>query len=257
MKYFSFFSGKGGVGKTTLTIMAASFFAYYKKRKVKVIDMETPDYRIMPFRQLDLAEVMMQGTPLYNYAQRHLMPTPSSYFVIKERGLAMGEYTQNNVKRFVDDLIREKESGEYDIAFLDFPALYADDLPIHLLAEKGCLDGVYVPMGTEQQERRSAYITGLGLASCGVMTKLLWNNVDADIIRRGAPLDKAEAEVSFLKDNQVEYTPFRIKHFRKASQSSDNQCFVRSTICWPDKYVRMWCPELIDLFEEIVCLLQL
>lgn len=257
MKCISFFSGKGGVGKTSYTIMAASYYAYAKQKKVIVIDMETPDYRHNPFRKLDLAELTTPGSPLYNYAQRHPMPTPSMYYDIEERGLAIGEYTPSNVKQFVDSLVKEKDSRQYDIALLDFPARYADNLPVRLLAEKGCLDAVFVPMGLEQQERRSAYITGIGLASCAVPTKLFWNNVDADIIRRGTPLDNAEVEVPFLKEHGVEYSPVRIKHFRKASQSSDKQCFVRCTICWPDTYVRMWCPELISLFNEIAELINL
>ena len=243
MKYLSFFNGKGGVGKTTLAILAASFFAYAKNLKVRVLDLESHDYRINPFRKLDLERLKTPGTPLYSYAERNQMPSPENYYTIEEG--------DQFVMGFVDVLAKEKETASYDLTILDFPAHYNDNLPVHALAERGLLDCVYVPMRVEQQERRSACITGLGLASCGVMVKLLWNDIDADIVKRGAPLDEAEEEVSFLKERGLDYSPVRIKHFRKASQATDRHCFVRSTICWPDKYVRMWCPELIDLFEEI------
>lgn len=251
MKTFSFFSGKGGVGKTTLTIMFASYLAYFLNFKVLVIDMEKPDGRILPFRQLDIKQLQTAGTPLFNYAQAYPMPEPSSYYEIEEYGLAVGEYSETRVNEFVDNLKRVKEQGKWDVMLLDFPARYGDNLPVHILAQKGILDAVCVPSGLEQQERRSACIAAMGLSSCGVTTKVVWNDVDADIIKRGTPLDLAERDTAFLQEYGVTYSPVRIKHFRKATQTSEDQCFVRSTVCWPDRYVRLWCPELITLFDEI------
>ncbi len=251
MKVFSFFSGKGGVGKTTLTMMFASYLAYLLNLKVLVIDMEKPDGRILPFRKGDIQQLQIAGTPLYNYAKVYPVPDPSSYYDIEEYGLAVGEYTKQKVLDYVSDLKKVKERGKWDVMLLDFPARYGDNLPVHILAKEGLLDAVCVPSGLEQQERRSACIAAMGLASCGVATKVVWNAVDADIIRRGRPLDLAEQETAFLRQYGVIYTPVRIKRFRKATQTTEDQCFVRSTVCWPDKYVRLWCPELITLFDDI------
>ena len=251
MKAFSFFSGKGGVGKTTLSIMFASFLAYCRNLKVLLIDMEKPDGCILPFRKGDIQQLQTAGAPLYNYAQAYPMPCPSNYFNIEEYGLAIGEYSKQKVIEFVCDLKKVKEKGNWDVMILDFPARYGDNLPVHILAKEGLLDAVYVPTGLEQQERRSACIASMGLASCGVKTKIVWNDVDADIVKRGKPLALAEQVTAFLQEYGVTYSPVRIKHFRKATQTTEDQCFVRSTVCWPDKYVRLWCPELITLFEEI------
>lgn len=240
MKCIAFFNGKGGVGKTPLAISAASFFAYKKGLKVKVVDLEAHDYRINRFREQDLECLKTPGTPLYNYAQHN--PMPENYYTIEER--------DQHERQFVDSL-KEKEAGKFDLIILDFPAHYDDKLPVHKVAEMGLLDCVYIPMRVEQQERRSACIAGMGLATCGVKTRLLWNDIDTDIVKRGTPLDEAEAEIDFLKDLGICYSRARIKHFKKASQGTEKTCFVRSTICWPDRYVEMWCPELIELFEEI------
>lgn len=248
---FSFFSGKGGVGKTTLTILLASYVAYYLNRRVLVIDAERPDGRIIPFRTLDEDLLGQPGTPLYNYACCHAMPSAEQYFDIREYGLAVGEYTSSNVCKYVKDISYIKQRGAYDLMLVDFPARYDDNMPIHALALEGLLDGVYIPTRLEQQERRSACIAAMGLASCGLKPYILWNDIDSDIVKRGYPLDRAEEDSNFLSQYGVIYSPYRIKHFRKASQSSEDQCFVRSTVCWPEKYVRRWCPELISLFEEI------
>lgn len=252
MKAFSFFSGKGGVGKTTLTIMLASYLAFVLDLKVLVIDMERPDGRIMPFRQLELMQLQTVGTPLNNYAKAHQMPNPAQYYEIEEFGMAVEEYSPERVRDIVDKIKRAKEQGPWDVMLLDFPASYSDHLPVHVLAEERVLDGVYALSRLEQQDRRSACITTIGISSCGVKTKIVWNDIDADVIKRGRPLDLAEGDTAFLAKYGVSYSRVRIKHFRKATQTSEQQCFVRSTICWPDQYVRMWCPEIINLFTEII-----
>ena len=251
MKVFSFFSGKGGVGNTIITILLASYLAYMLNLKVLVVDMEKPDGRILPFRKGDIQQLQTVGAPLYNYSKVNPMPLPDMYYDIREYGLAVGEYSESKVNEFVDILKRVKEQAKLDVMLLDFPARYGDNLPVHILAQKRVLDAVYVPTGLEQQERRSACIAAMGLSSCGVKTRIVWNDVDADIVKRGTPLDLAEQDTAFLQKYGVTYSPVRIKHFRKATQTAEEQCFVRSTVCWPDKYVRLWCPELITLFEEI------
>ena len=258
MKIFTFFNCKGGVGKTTLIILLASYLAYVKHLRVIVVDMEKPDYRIRRFRESEIEQLADPSTPLARYASRNQMPDPSTYYTIQESGLTMYEYTPESIRDQVDRIADMKCDDEYDVALLDFPAGFAKGLPIYRLAEEGILDAVYVPHALESQERRSACRAALGLATDGEKVRLLWNNVDANIIRhQGHRLDEGEREVEFLKDYEVLYSPTRIKHFAKAAQETDEKCFVRTTVCWPDRYVRMWCPELIDLFEEIVNLLQL
>lgn len=257
MKVFSFFSGKGGVGKTTLTILFASFLSYYLDLNILVMDGEKPDGRIMPFRKLDLDLLNTPGSSLSWYAASNPMPTPSHYYEIQEYGLAVGEYTSDNVLQYIDTITNIKTKAPHDVLLIDFPARYADNMPVRILAQKGVLDGAYVPTRLEQQERRSACIAAMGLASCGVPVKIMWNDVDADIVKRGTLLDQAEEETAFLKKYGVSYSPTRIKHFRKASRSSEDRCFVRSTVCWPEKYVRLWCPELLTLFAEISSALKL
>lgn len=95
-----------------------------------------------------------------------------------------------------------KELGEWDVMLLNFPARYGDNLPVHILAEEGLLDAVFVPSGLKLQERRSACITSIGLASCGVKTKIVWNDVDAEIVKRGTPLNLAEQDTSFYKNTE-------------------------------------------------------
>ncbi len=258
MVIFSFFNYKGGVGKTTLNLIFASYLTYVKHLRVNVIDMEKSDYRIRRFRESEIEQLADPSTPLARYASRNQMPDPSTYYTIQECGLTGFEFTPENIRNQVDKIAEMKCADEYDVTILDYPASFSNSLSIYPLAEEGILDAVYVPHALESQERRSACRTALGLATNGEKVRMLWNNVDANIIHhQGRRLDEGEREVEFLKNYGVLYSPTRIKHFMKAAQDADKECFVRTTVCWPDRYVRMWCPELITLFEEIVNLLQL
>ena len=248
MKIFSFFNGKGGVGKTTLTILLAAYITFAKHLRVIVYDLEAPDYRIKTFRNQDLELLETPGTPLNNYVQRNPIPEHDSYFTIEEKDIR----SKGELRHFVNDLKKMRSSRDYDVALLDFHALFDDDVPVLDLAREHLMDCVYIPQRKEPQERRSACRAALGLASYGVETRLLWNDIDSDIILRKTPLDQAEKDVEFLQQYGVSFSPVRIKHFRKATQTTDEKCFVRSTICWPEKYVNLWCPELVTLFEEIL-----
>lgn len=54
MRVITIFSEKGGIGKTTLSIMLVSFLAYEKKQKVFACDFDFPGYQMLNTRENDL-----------------------------------------------------------------------------------------------------------------------------------------------------------------------------------------------------------
>ena len=54
-----------------------------------------------------------------------------------------------------------------------------------------------------------------------------------------------------MKKAGLKYLKSKIKNFSKATQTADTRCFVRNTLCWPERYIEMACPEIISLLEEI------
>ncbi len=52
-KFVAFSTQKGGAGKTTLTVVMASYFYYIKGMKVLVVDCDYPQYSIEEMRQRD------------------------------------------------------------------------------------------------------------------------------------------------------------------------------------------------------------
>ena len=83
-----------------------------------------------------------------------------------------------------------------------------------------------------------------------VTSRLLWNRIQASYLKEKAEdLDESDRT---LASYGLDVSKVRIKAFNKATEASDVRCFVRNTLCWPDRYVKMVCPELIPLFDEIV-----
>lgn len=48
---------KGGVGKSTLTVLLASYFHYHKAKNVLVVDCDYPQHSMMTLREWDIKNV--------------------------------------------------------------------------------------------------------------------------------------------------------------------------------------------------------
>jgi cellulose biosynthesis protein BcsQ len=56
--FIAFSTQKGGVGKTTLTVLAASYLHYVKGYNVAVVDCDYPQFSIADMRRRDMEQVM-------------------------------------------------------------------------------------------------------------------------------------------------------------------------------------------------------
>lgn len=252
MKTFTFFSEKGGVGKTTLTIFFAAYLAYCLGKKVKVIDTEAPTFRIFEFRKKDDALLHSgQPNPLANYAKINKLPIKR--YDIDCRGCAVNMYSPKDRQNLVRSIQKDINDDEYDYELLDFPAGYSENTPITDIVRNGLLDLVYIPTSTETQERRSAFIVAKHMKSMGQDVRMLWNRINPAYMKCPEILDQSEAQIESAIG--IKHSKVRIKMFNKATQASDVTCFTRTTVCWPARYIEMACPDLTKLFNEIVSIL--
>ncbi|GHT68214.1 hypothetical protein AGMMS50239_32830 [Bacteroidia bacterium] len=56
--YVAFPTQKGGAGKTTLTVLVASYLHYVKGYNVAVVDCDYPQYSVVRMRERDLKMVL-------------------------------------------------------------------------------------------------------------------------------------------------------------------------------------------------------
>ena len=106
----AFSTQKGGAGKTTLTVLVASYLHYVKGYDVAVVDCDYPQYSIAEMRERDLR-----------------MATDDDYY----KSMAYEQFTRLGKKMYpVIKSLPEKASetakallqkGKYDIIFFDLP----------------------------------------------------------------------------------------------------------------------------------------
>ena len=249
MKTFSFFTRKGGCGKTTLTLLFAAYLRYALGKKVKVIDYEANKFPLMHFREADLETLRTPRTSLYNYLRERKVLEP---YPIECAGKEINSYKAEDVLQIARSVNEEIRKDKFDYLLLDFPAGYSRFTPVSCLVHNHLLDGVYIPTSTESQERLDSYHMGLHFLEEGQPFRIVWNRIKKKHIDDPFALQMAEQE---LLSFGLQCSKVRIKDFNKATEDSDVRCFVRNTLCWPERYVKMFCPELIDLFEEIISFL--
>jgi MinD-like ATPase involved in chromosome partitioning or flagellar assembly len=249
MKTFTFFTPKGGCGKTTLILLLAAYIRYFLGKTVKVIDFEANKYPLMRFREDDLAASRQEKTPLYNYLKGHQVLEP---YPIECAGKEINNYKVEDVLQIARAVNEEIRKDEFDYLLLDFPAGYSRLTPVSCLVHNHLLDGVYIPTSTESQERLDSFNMGRHFLEEEQPFRIVWNRIKKKYMAAPSALDTAEQE---LLGYGLPCSKVRIKDFNKAMEDSSVRCFVRNTLCWPDRYVKMVCPELIDLFEEIIAFL--
>ena len=237
MKTFSLFSPKGGCGKTTLTILFASYLHYKKGKSVKVNDYEATKYPCMRFREADQEALRQAGSPLYNYLKDRDVLEP---YPIECLGKEINTYEADDILKIARAVNEEIRQDKFDYLLLDFPGGYSRFTPISCLMHNHLLDGVYIPSSTEREERINAYEIGRHFLEEGQPFRIVWNKLKKKYIEKPSLLDMAEEE---LLGYDLTCSKVRIKAYNK------------NTLCWPDRYVQMYCPELIDLFEEIISFL--
>ena len=235
-----------------MLILLAAYLRYFHGLRVKVMDAQCPEYPIVLFRGQDLKNAQEEGTYLSNYLKKREEQAP---FPIEMVGRPVNEYTEDDIRRLAWKVNEEIRRNEYDYLLLDFPGGgWSQKTPIACLAKNHLLSGIYVPFSAEFQESADAYRLACNFRKMGQPYRLLWYRLQDEYLKhKAAELDECERKLS---EQGIEFSKNRIRAFNKATQTSDVRCFVRNTLCWPDRYVKMVCPELIDLFEEIIQFLQ-
>ncbi len=245
-KYVAFSTQKGGAGKTTMTVITASWLHYVKGYDVAVIDCDYPQHSIAGMRDRDLKMASEEG-----------------YY----RNLAYEQFTRLNKNAWpvmesnTRDAIADAEylamQGDFDFIFFDLPGTMNDKALIHTIAQ---VDYVIAPMAADRTVMESTlkYVISIQdnlLGHTGSRIKgmyMLWNMVDG---REKSELYKvyeqicAELKLPVLKT----FIPNSLR-FRREQSEVRREVF-RSTLFPIDKSfakgsnIDALTDELIELFK--------
>lgn len=248
MKTLSFFNEKGGVGKSLHTVMFASWLQYAQGARVAVFDLECPAPRLDGIRRRELLQLEDPDSVLSRYFLRH--PRPEPLFDIFTKEPLLQRFSRENIYTLHRELwdFLNGNPGGYDYVLFDFPGILTTDSPAYDVIASGMVDLVSVPIDTDNVTRKSGLITACMARDNEQRVVVFWNNVSTAEIARPGYLESGER---VFTEHGIEVLPHRVKAFLKARRDSDERLFVRSTVCWPDAYVRMACRALVPFYEEI------
>ena len=243
----AFSTQKGGAGKTTLTVLAASYLHYVKGYDVAVVDCDYPQYSIAEMRERDLK-----------------MATEDDYY----KSLAYQQFTRLNKKMYpVVKSLPEKAAetakalqtkGKYDIIFFDLPGTVNKEGVIYTLS---LMDYIFAPISADRLVLESTLRFASRLNDTLITTgkakikglHLIWNQVDG---REKSELYDvyeqiiAELGLSVLKT----FIPNSLRFRRELLES--HKALFRSTLFPVDKTLLKG-SNVDELTEEVLGIIKL
>ncbi len=247
----AFFNEKGGSGKTTLTVLFASWLSYCVGEKVYVKDVDSPVFRLYNMRKKDKSLLNDDNRSFVRFVGRN---EPYPVDRIPEKG----QWTEAEYANLIRTIRMERQQGDGYMLF-DFPGRFTTDSVMVRLALAGLLDLLVCPVDTDSQTQSSALLVNSmlkspafkknsGLAD-GQDVMMMWNR-QAGTERTG----KRDWYGAFENKCKVMGIPFAKTKMRDiviARRDADTFGFIRSTLCWPEQNIQRACPYIHDLFKEI------
>ena len=245
MKVVTFFSGKGGVGKTTMTAMFASYLRYKKEETVMVMDFDMPVFNMMQFRRRDreLCEDSANSMLI-----RLTCESPSAYKIaLCPKGYAVSE---KNRSELVDYFRRIKDhSGGYYL--LDFPGSFLDTDVSYTLLKSGVIDLAVLMADSDPQSIQSVLMVDKMLKESGFPDRdvVLWNKETRQ--ERTGKKDWYEEPAREFENRGIPVLSKKMHEIDSLRRESDANGFLRSTVCWPQSNINKNCRYIEEIFEEI------
>lgn len=246
--FVAFSTQKGGAGKTTLTVLMASYLHFVKGYNVAVIDCDFPQFSIKDMRERDLRNIERNPYLKKIAFEQFKKLKKRAYPVLESRS----EEAIDTAKRLLS------AETPPDIIFFDLPGTVNNLGVIQTIAT---MDYIFCPIAADRVVMESslkfAGILNDTLISTGKSNikglYLLWNMVDGrektnlyQIYEAIAGEMGLEVMKTFLPDS---------KRFRKEGSEDEERSSFRSTVLPPDRILAKG-SNIDKLAEEMLTLLK-
>lgn len=236
MKVISFFSAKGGTGKTTFNVLLASYIQYRLGKRVMILDFDYPEYNLAYMRRRDLRYMEREGIL---YSDEQLYP-------IEEVERKTPEQIRSMAKAI------RSLAEELDYMILDFPGSFAtDDAVCELVLEKA-IDLIIIPVELDPMNIASMRTLARILQENGQRTMLFFNRV------QGTEPEAAYVRLrEWFAEDGARVSEHVVKHSVSMKKERDEKSHVRSTVDFPLAYANKRNPGIIKLFDEILAYVEM
>ncbi len=231
MVTLSFFSVKGGTGKTVFNMMFASFLKYILGKRVLVLDFDGPEYNLSYSRKREMDTIRGLSEEI---DESMLYPIDEVRDISKENIQGIAKTLKN-----IED--------EVDYVIMDFPGSFLPNDAICLLAMEDILDAVIIPLELD----------GINIASSKALAELFQENGQKTLIFLNKVHGKEKQELydelrEWFAEKGITIARSIVKNCISMKKEYGNSGYLRSTVRFPMKDISIKNPGIIDLFKEVV-----
>ncbi len=246
-KFVAFSTQKGGAGKTTLTVLVASYLHYVKGFDVAVIDCDYPQHSIVEMRDRDLKMALEDDHYKHMAYEQFSRLEKKAYPVV-----------ESNTKEALADAEYLLPQGDFDYVFFDLPGTINNEALVHTLAR---MDYIVAPICADRVVMESTLnyavvVRDHIMSNAQSQIKglyLLWNMVDG---REKTEL--YEVYEAVMKDLHLTVLKTFLpdtKRFRREQSTNNRRAVFRSTLFPADRSLIRG-SNLDKLADELIELLK-
>ena len=230
MKVISFFTAKGGTGKTTFNMLFASYLKYVQEKQVMVLDLDAPEYSLTCCRDRDIDYLESSGLPC----------ELDSFYPVE----AVRDLSEQSIYDLADTIKGLRD--QLDWLVLDFKGSFKQGDPVCTLAEEGVLDMIVMPVEIDPMIIASMKSLSTIFQDAGMDALLFFNRVHGK--EKPGIYDAVE---EWFTSHGCKVSPHRVKGNIAMKREQSGGTFFRSTVCFPQAAIQKNNPAIIDLFEQI------
>ncbi len=248
--FIAFSTQKGGAGKTTLTVLMASYLYYVRGMKVLVVDCDYPQYSIKEMRDRDVEILRINSSFKKNFMEQRERIQRDPYPIL----ITKPEDALDRVRAII-------ESGmeDYDLVLFDLPGTINNP---GVAKTVSLMDYIFCPVAADKLILESSLAFAMKVrdeimtvSGCSVKDMyMLWNLVDA---RERTDLYERYEEV--FEEQMLQTLKTRLpdaKKYRREGSKDAVRAVFRSTLLPPDKNLLKG-SRLVELADEILGIIKL
>lgn len=235
---------KGGVGKSTITVLLASYLCYEKGVNLAVIDCDTHQLSLSRMRERD-----MQTVEKSDYYKQLLI---SQYERIQRKAYPIVESSPSQARDKVEELLQQ--SSGLDLVLVDLPGSVAEEGVFSTIIN---MDYILTPIVADRMVMQSALTFATAVLDFKknkseiLMRDLffVWNKVDRRVSTE--VFDTYSRIIDKLKLNVLETVLSESKRFDKELSIGGGRNYFRCTLLPPP--AKMLKGSNIDLLADELC----
>lgn len=248
--FIAFSTQKGGAGKTTLTVLMASYLYYVRGLKVLVVDCDYPQYSIKEMRDRDVEILRINSAFKKNFMEQRERIQRDPYPIL----ITKPEDALDRARAII-----ETGNEDYDLVLFDLPGTINNP---GVAKTVSLMDYIFCPVAADKLILESSLAFAMKVrdeimtvSGCSVKDMyMLWNLVDA---REKTDLYERYEEV--FEEQMLQTLKTRLpdaKKYRREGSKDAARAVFRSTLLPPDKNLLKG-SRLVELADEILGIIKL